>query len=674
MTDLFQNSISGLAAFQRALATTSHNIANVNTEGYSRQRVEFGTRTPQARGDGFIGSGVEAQTVKRIFDQARQTAVEKNTAEFRRLDVTASLAGRIDDLLADQSAGLSPALQGFFNAVQEVANDPSASTARQALLTAGEGIADRLSFLDERFAAISGDVDTQLRGGVAEINEPAGSIASLNESILAERGRTGDHPSNDLLDQRDRLVTQLSSMIGTDVQEQDNGSFNVFIGNGQPQVTGPRANRLEVVPGTDDPEEPAIALTDANGDDEVRITGSVQGGELGGLLDFRREILDPTRDELGRVAASIALTVNQQQNRGFQFDGDPDGQLGEDFFNLGDPTIVARPGNAGAGEIAVRYAADAPAELTGSNYRLRYEGGDEWLLTRLSDGQETPLDESTGDFPAVVDGIEIDINADPDAGDSFLIRPTRDVAQSLEVALSRPGQIAAASPLVAEEATDGRGQAINGGTGRISGLQVNSTDGLPPDDAADPLTLTFDADENEYLITDAAGNDYGSIAYAPATDSGGLDVSADDPAYTAGADGSIADIGDVAFTLDGTPEDDDSFTIGRNRNARGDNTNALAMGELANKAILDGGETTFQEGYAGLVGEVGTSTLRAQINRDAQETVLRQAEAARESVSGVNLEEEAANLLKYQKAFQASAQAIAIANGLFDSLLAAVQR
>jgi flagellar hook-associated protein 1 FlgK len=671
MSDIFQNSISGLLAFQRALATTSHNIANVNTEGYSRQRVELGTRTATALGGGFIGSGVESKTVRRIFDQARQTAVEQNTAEFRRLETIAGLARRLDDLVADPSAGLSPALQNFFNGVQDLANDPSSATARQALLTAGENLAGRLRFLDGRLASVERDMNTQLRAGVAEINQLADSIASLNAAIVEERGRTGQ-PPNDLLDQRDRLITGLSGKIGTRVVGQEDGSLNVFIGSGQILVAGYNANRLEVVPGVDDPERPEIMISTGSGQG-ARITSTLQGGDVGGLLDFRREILEPTRNELGRIAASVALSVNAQQNRGLQFDLGAAGQMGDDFFELGSPKVIPRPGNTGGGSVTAVFAADAPSALNGSDYRVRWDGAN-WNVTRLSDGQSV----YSGSGPSIDfgEGVEINVGGTPAPGDSFLVQPTRSVAESLRVALTRPSQIAAAAPLAVAEATDATGQTANAGTGAVTGLRINTTDGLPLASNM-PLTLTFQADPANpgYRVTAPGGLDYGFISYDPTADADGLTVGGATAAnYTAGDDGSLTDIGAVEFTLSGNPQDGDAFVIRRNSGARGDNSNALALGLLAERSILNGGEATFQEAYSSLVGEIGTETLRAEINRDAQESVLNQAKAAREAVSGVNLDEEAANLLKYQQAYQASAQAISIANTLFDSLLAAVQR
>jgi len=666
MADIFQSGVSGLLAAQRSLATTSHNISNVNTEGFSRQRVEQGTRTPTATGAGFFGNGVETQTVRRIFDQQRETAVQRATSEFQRLDTLASLAGRLDDLVADPSAGLSPALQEFFGAVQDVANDPTSSTAREALLGQGENLAARFQFLDGRFSEINADLDRQLQAEVSEVNELAGAIADLNRDVVGELGRTGGQPPNDLLDERDNLVRQLNERVSARTVEQEDGALNVFIGSGQSLVNGFQASELGVIDSPEDPELTRVAFVD--GSDDVDVTDALQGGTLGGALDFRREVLDPARDDLGRIATTVATRFNAQQNLGLQFDGGSAGRLGEDFFNLGQPQVIARETNTGPGEPTVTIDPESIGELTGDNYRLAFDGSD-YTLTNLADG----MSQNLGGAIAQVDGLDINASA-VTAGNSFLIRPTRLGARNIDVALDRPAQIAAASPLRAEEATDASGQGTNGGNATIQGLEVAGSaeelfdaSGAPRFDASNPITLEFDEANSRFDVSydDAAGNPVtGTIAYDPATDSGGITVE---------SDGTNNLPAELSFTLSGNPRDTDTLLIENNTNGRGDNTNALALGELTEESILNGGDTTFQEAYSSLVGEIGSSTRQAQVNRDAQESALQQAEAAREAVSGVNLDEEAANLLRFQQAFQASSQAIAIGRSLFDTLLAAVR-
>lgn len=661
MADIFQSGISGLRAAQRSLATTSHNISNVNTEGFTRQRVEQGTRTPTATGAGFLGNGVETQGVRRVFNQQRETAVQQATSEFQRLDTLSGLAGRLDNLVADPSAGLSPALQAFFGAVQGLANDPTSSTAREALLGEGRNLAARFRFLDGRLTEINADVDRQLDTEVSEVNELAGAIAELNRAVVGELGRTGGQPPNDLLDERDNLVRQLSERVSARTVAQEDGSLNVYIGSGQTLVSRFAASELGVIDSPEDPARSRIAFVDTGS--PVDITDAIQGGSLGGALDFRREVLDPARDALGRIATTVAATVNAQQNLGLQFDGGSAGQLGEDFFGVGQPQVIPRQTNTGTGAPTVTIDEAGIGGLTGDNYRLSYDGTD-YTLTNLADGTTQTLAGATDQ----VDGLDINASGIT-AGDSFLIRPTRLGARDVAVALDRPAQIAAASPLRAREAVDAAGQGTNGGNAAIERLEVRSTTGLPLSGGADPLTLRFDASggtgsNGAWLVTDGNGTSVATIDYDPSTDSGGITVD--------GA-GTLASYGDPTFTLTGVPVDGDELVLENNENGRGDNTNALALGELSDQSILDGGESTYQEAYASLVGDIGSSTRQAQVNRDAQEGALQQASAARESVSGVNLDEEAANLLRFQQAYQASAQAISIGRSLFDSLLAAVR-
>ncbi|MDN5848506.1 MAG: flagellar hook-associated protein FlgK [Nitrococcus sp.] len=664
MGELFHNSVSGLLAFQRALNTTAHNIANVNTEGYSRQRVELGTLPALGTGSGFIGSGVQTESVRRVFSQARETAVQRNSAELQRLSTFSELATRLDNLLADQAAGLSPALQDFFDAVQDVANDPISSTSRQMLLSSGENLVARLNFLDDRFSALKGEVESQMRLQVDEVNQIAATIAELNEAIVTAQGRIG-HPPNDLLDQRDALTLDLSERVATRVVAQDNGAVNVFIGNGQTLVAGFESNELRLIGGADDPTRPEIAIANPGGT-ATNITATIEGGSLGGLLDARRELIGPARDELGRIAASIAVAFNNQHKLGMQYAADPGGALGGDFFGIGAPQVVSHLGNAGA-QPSVRFSTDKIGELKASNYRLQHDGSN-WQLTRLADGQV--VDSGTGLLEA--DGLSLDVSG-LSAGDRFLIRPTQNAVDGMSVLLDRPSQVAAASPLIVSEATAANGQASNGGTAQISGLAISSTDNLPPGSSQAPFTLTYDATATEFQITDAAGNAIGTIDFDAATDAEGIVVDAGSSEWTAAGSPSLLEYGDMRFEISGVPENGDQFIIARNENGLGDNRNMLTLGELAGDSIMDGGSATVQEAYAGLVGEIGTATLRAGIDRDAQQAVLDQAIAANQAVSGVNLEEEAANLLKFQKAYQASAQAIAIANTLFDSLLSAVR-
>lgn len=659
MVDIFQTSISGLLASQRQLATTSHNITNVNTEGYSRQRVEQVARPPLGTGAGFVGTGTQTSTVTRMVDQSRELALRQATSDAARQNLLAEYNGRIDNLLADESAGLSGPLQDFFSATDDVANDPTSTSARTAMLSSADSLVSRFQLVDDRLRGLDEESNAQIRNNVSEINGLADSIASLNQEIVLAQGRTGQ-PPNDLLDQRDNLVRKLSEKVGTRTVEQGDGSINVFIGNGQGLVQGSQASTLGTRPNADDPSRLDITF-ERPGKEPIAITSQISGGELGGLLDFRRQVLDPTRNDLGRLAVTVGQTFNQQHRLGVQFDGDQ-AALGDDFFGFSAPQVIPRQGNAGGAEVGVSFDPENPGGLTSSDYRATFDGSD-WRVTRLSDGESWPVNDP--DEPFSVDGLVFNFpETGAIEGDSFLVRPTAGGASGMSVEIRRPGQIAAANPLVAGEFTEG-GQAVNTGNGVIERPSIGALDSeqLQTLRSDGGLVLTFNSETSAFDVTNGDGETLGSVAYDPQTQSAGTALEIDLPDY-----------GSFTVQASGTPADGDRFVVEVNEAGVGDNANALNLARLADQGSLNNGRASYQDFYSSVVGKVGTETQRAQTNAEAQKRILDQATADRESVSGVNLEEEAINMLKFQQAFQANAQVITVANSLFQTILGAVQR
>ncbi|NLO79816.1 MAG: flagellar hook-associated protein FlgK [Xanthomonadaceae bacterium] len=649
MADIFQTSISGLLAFQRALATTSHNVSNVNTPGYSRQRTEFTTLTPHFGSGGWIGTGVGIDAIRRLADDHLTQSVRSNSSEFARLDAFAQLSERVDNLLADQKAGLLPAMQAFFDAVQAAAADPTSAPTRNVMLTEAQNLASRFHFLDARLAELDAEINHRIELTIDEINEMASAIARLNQDIATGLGRSQGLPPNDLLDKRDLLLEQIAERVGVQVVEQPNGMVSVFIGNGQALVNGVHTNRLVVAHDEYDPTRAEIAI--ASGSDHVRISRQISGGALGGMLDFRRESLDPLRNELGLTARALIMQFNAQHAQGVSFDGGQ-ARAGGEFFKDIPVLVQASERNTGTELPTVSINPDQLGELTNSDYRLRYDAGG-WQLIRLNDGHAWSLPAS----PAP-DGLEITLPANPAEGDSFLIRPTHDVARHIEVALRRPEEIAWANPLLAAERTGPNGEALNRGNGQISRPQFSGD--VATLLQSGPVTLTYSED------ADGAGNP-GFIVTGATTTFIPYD----------GTPGSFTlevDAGSIHFDFAGTPQEGDAFVIEPNANGRGDNSNLLVLAGVKDRPVLNGGDASLQEFYSGMVGRVGALTLRANVNRDAQGVLLEQAQAARDSVSGVNLEEEAADMLRYQQAYQASAQMVVVANSLFQSLLDAVGR
>jgi len=635
---ILSTTISGLLAYQKGLATASHNVANANTPGYSRQRVELATRTPQLYGSGFIGSGVQVTTVRRQYDEFLAVSLRESTSGYERLSAYTELARQVDDLLADPEAGVSPALARFFGALEDVAGDPSSVPARQVLLGEAENLTARMRDLDTRVAELEAQVNRRLETVVTEVNTLAESIARLNTEIIRLEGAAGGQPPNDLLDRRDELVRQLAERVAVTVARQDDGAYNVFIGKGQALVVGGQAATLKATPNAYDASRLEISI--AAGASTVEVSPLISGGELGGLLDVRRDILDPARAALGRVAVALAERFNAQHREGM----DLDGGLGGDFFkDYGTRTAAAHGDNTGSG--VVRYEVKDVAALTTSDYLLSYDGST-YTLKRLSDGQTTTL---TG-FPAssvTVDGVEISLASGSIAsGDRFLIRPTRGEAAAFEVALSDPRKVAAAAPVRTEAAL------ANLGDVRAGLVEVQD----PTDTALlDTVRIQFDATGAAFDVIDDTTST----------------VLASGVSYS---DGMTLTYNGWTVKLTGTPQGGDRLYVRSNTGGVGDNFNALALNDLRTAGVLDSGASTFEAAYGAMVADAGTRTRQAELDRDARETMLRQAEAAVSAVSGVNLDEEAGRILQLQQAYQAAAKVVTVADAMFQTLLDAVRR
>lgn len=641
--DILSTSVSGLLAFQRALATTGHNVSNAATDGYSRQRVDLATRPPTPSGDGFIGNGVQVNSVQRVVDNFINGQLTAATGTNSQLQQFYQLASQVDNLLADPNAGLAPSLQSFFNSANDLANNPASTSARQVMLSQAQSLADRFHYLNQRLDTLRQGVNTQISGDVTEINNLATSIAAVNKDIVLAQASSFGQPANDLLDKRDTLIRQLAQHVAVTTAAQDDGSINVFIGSGQTLVLGGNSYALGVVANQYDPNRSEVALT--TGGASVNITSQITGGSLGGALQFRSQMLDAAQNALGRTAVGMAATFNAQHKLG----QDLNGALGGNFFNALDtvtPTVLS------SSAATVSASVSNVAALTTSDYRLDFTAGN-YTLLRLSDNTVV-YSGAAFPPPGAVDGITFTLGGVPAAGDSWLIQPTRTGARDIALAVGDITRIAAANPVRTAEATNANGVPTNIGTGKIGAASVGNTTNLP---LAANITLTFNAATNQFNV---AGGPGGTIAYNPATQS-------------AGASFTFAAYGGMTFTISGIPQDGDSFVISNNTGAVSDNTNALKLADLRNQPVLDNGTATYEQDYGQLVANVGAQTHQADVSRNAQQTLVNQITDQQQSVSGVNLDEEAANMQRYQQAYQASAQMIATAGTLFQTLLAAVR-
>lgn len=547
---------TALSALQRAISTTGQNIANVNTDGYSRQSVTFSARPAQDIGAGYLGSGVQVTSIDRAYNQFLANDVQQRTASSGYYSLYANAAERVDSMLGDPSTSITQAMDSFFASAEAVANSPTSLPERQVMLSNAETLVQRFDYIVGRVDDVTKEMNSQIAGAVSEINQLAGGIATLNEEIAKVSGRTGGLP-NDLLDQRDALIVQLSSLVDTKTVAQDDGSLNVFIGRGQPLVTGSVAETLAT---QTDPDlgSTSIVTLSAFVAGSSDVSDFLTGGKLGAALTVTDEVVNPTRRELNLLAVGFAETVNAIQEGG----DDLQGVNGTALFTETEGVVKTAPSvddsTANSGNAAVTFTVTDAKLLTGDSYRVDYTATGVNLRNLTTDAVTT-----LGASPATVDGVQITYTAQvatggagANQGDAFIVDPVFQASRFLEVKIDDPAKIAAAS---------------NGG---------------------------------------AAGN----------------------------------------------------------------NSNMLAMIELRDQSLLKGSTATYGEVYNNLLSDVAVRTQRAQSSAETETSLLSSALDRQSSLQGVNLDEEAANLVRYQQAYQAAAQIVAVANEVFDTLLRATSR
>lgn len=641
---IFSIGVSGLNAAQAGMLTASHNISNASTPGYNRQEIVQGSNFPVFTGVGFMGQGTHVQTVKRIYDQFLGSQVLSAESGAAEMDSYLAQISQMDNLLADTSAGLSPVLANFFKGVQDVAANPSSLAARQSMLSAGEALTARFHALDQRFAEIRDGTNQQIAGQITQINTVTSQLAEINQRIVLARAGSDTQAPNDLLDQRDQMVKDLNQLVRVSTVPQSDGSLSVFIGSGQPVVMGNQAYQLKAVQASDDPSRTTVAMIGVGATALILPESQVSGGSLGGLLKFRSQSLDGAQNALGRIALTLAQNFNDQHKLG----QDLTGALGQNLFNLSVPKVIPDSFNTGTGSPSVSIDAANIAQLTTSDYQLSFLGGN-YRLTRLADNQV----QSFATLPQTVDGMTINPGSwSPGAGDRLLIQPTRSGANAISVAFSDPNQVAAAAPIRTSAALS------NTGTAAISQGAVNA----PP-----PTNTNL---QHKVTITFTSATTFDVYDETAAT-SLGMGV-----AYTAGANISY---NGWTVQITGNPAGNatagDVFTVDRNSNGVADNRNATLLGALQTaNTLAQGGAgaatTSYQGAYAQIVSAVGSKTNEVKAIGAAQQGLVDSSTKALQSLSGVNLDEEAANLLRYQQAYQASAKVLDIAGKIFDSILA----
>jgi len=628
LSDLFGISVGALQAFQSALNVTSNNIANANTPGYAKETVELTAAKPQSNGNVTVGNGVTVAGISRSFSQATANQLNTSQSALGQLNALQSYSSQIDNLVGTTAGGLSTALQNFYGAWSDVANNPASTATRQALLGKAQSVAASLQSNSTQLDSLNSDINARITSDVQQINTLATSISALNKQIVVSTAQGGGQAPNELIDQRDELVSNLSKLTGISTTLDGNGALNVFVGNGQALVLQGNTTSLTTVTNQFDSSQLEISTATSNGN---VISGTITAGDLGGLLAARSQVINPTKNQLGQIAVALSQTVNQQQNAGL----DLTGQLGANLFSVGAALATASTKNTGGTSAAVSVT--NVGALTTNDYLLSYRGG-AYSLTNAATGSTVPFSgNGTVGTPLTADGLSIVLSGTPASGDQFLIRPTAQAAGGFSVLLSNPSKIAAAGAVQASAA------AGNTGSATISSGTVAT--------AANPallatVTLAFTS------ATTYSVNGAGSFAYTPG--------------------GNISQNG-WQVQISGAPAAGDSFTVQSNAGATGDNRNALLSANLQSTPVLQNGTASVSSAVSALVTGIGSQAEQINTAQTAQAAVNTQAVADQQSASGVNLDEEAAHLLQWQQAYQAAAKALQIGSSLFQSLLTAVQ-
>ncbi|WP_263261023.1 flagellar hook-associated protein FlgK [Pseudomonas sp. RIT-PI-S] len=681
MANLINIGLSGLSTSQAALTTTSNNISNVGTAGYSRQSTVSNAGALQSIGGaGYVGTGTTLAEVRRIYSSYLQNQVSSSTALDSEASTLSTNAATLDSLLSDTSTGITGVLSNFFKSLQTAAATPSDTASRQLLVTAASTLSNRFNSVASQISSSNTDINSQLTSLSDQVNTLSKSIASLNQQIVSMSG-TGT--PNSLMDSRDEAVRQLNELVGVTVQQRD-GQYDVYLGTGQALVSGTTANSLTAQPSSSDPTQYGLTVNYASYSTEV--TSVVSGGKMGGLLRYRDEVLQPAQNELGRLAIVVSDSINSQLGQGV----DANGNFGSSLFSSAnsDTAVAGRSqasakNSAGSGNLGVTITNSSA--LTAYNYSVKFSDANTYTVTR-SDGTAMGSHSLTEDPAPSIDGFTLALQGNAlSAGDSFTVSPTRNGAGEIKTTMTDVSKLAFSGPLAATSSSG------NSGTGSVTQptltTKLNVYDSTALAQAQNgienglPVKMVFGSASNGsqgYTLYNASGASIGSGTIIPnqtntlnvsvpmLDDSGNPMLDANGTAMTA----------TFQMSVSGSPAANDSYTVAFNSNGASDNRNATAvLGLQSSKTVgttSGGGGVSMTGAYAKLVEDVGAKAAQASGDATATAAVLSSATESRDSVAGVNLDEEAADLVKFQQYYTASSQIIKTAQEVFSTLLNAL--
>ncbi len=684
--DLFSIASSGVNASNQLLQTTSNNIANVNTDGYVRERTEFSNT---------LLAGVGQSTTERVVDVFAQNQLRRDITAVGEMQAYSQKSGIIDNLLASEANSIANGLSQFFGSVQTAADDPTNLASRAAVLGEAEGLVRRMSTVSQYMESIEEDLNLEFTSQIKEANSLIQNIGELNRTILLNRGNPQGAP-NGLLNERDKAINQLAELVSVEVRTNDNGSKAVNLSTGESLVLENGGfNLFELSGGPDtDTKQLQLAFNVANDKPQasVRITEEQLGGALGGLFRFRDEVLGSAQRDIGQMAVAMADAMNTQNKLGM----DLDMQLGGNIFSLPEFTALPYPSDAATPPaVDARFTAGKGTEVTDADYKIEIETVDaagnptSIAVTALNgDGspkntdingnpvKQTGISVTAGGFTQLPGGVEVqfDSSGGYDSANEFLLQPTKTVASDLSLATSRPEDLAFAAPVRVKPGNNNLGEAsaarVTVTNTRVAESAFDGSQGLATPAGAPgaaPVKVQFTA-QNTFDVLDSAGNTLTSVTVTDGDYAGLLSQAgygSDYPGYD--------------FSLSGRPAPGDSFELVYNTNGIDDNTNAIKMAELQQADLVQlsnqstNPKRSLHDSFSTLVGRVGENSASADVSLQAAEAMKEQSENWFDSVSGVSLDEEAANLVRFQQSYAAAARILSTAQELFNTILSAAR-
>lgn len=648
-----------LMANQIALQTTGHNIANVNTAGYSRQSVAFQTSPGQNMGSGYIGNGVDVNTILRNFNELLNRQAATASAVSAADSARATSLAQMQEVFSGGKTGLGAAITDMMNSFADIVGAPTDPTARSVVLTRMNELAARFRSSSAQLEELDYNTRQQMGNDVTVVNSLASQIATLNGQI-SQSISTG-HAPNDLLDQRDQLVRDMNQYVQTTQIPADDGSISLFVGGSQPLVLGQNAAKLEVRESSQYPGSGQMTLyfKQSGGTDVELSPGMLGGGEIAGLLQFQGSDLSEGRNLLGRMAAALGAAMNTQHQSGLT----QDGTRGTALFTV--PTAIAGRTTISGITAQVQFvdqtstsnpkAALDYTAYAASDYKVVFKTGGALSLVRLSDNKTTEFANVTDLANTTVDGLRFEISAPGAANQSVLFQPFSAAAHDFKALVSSARDLAIANPITA-----GMAEGNKGNLQMTSLKMLSPTSALPPTPSGVQLSFQVDATTGAvtYSFTGAASGNGVAHPYVS---------------------GEPITVDGWSVTLTGTPHHGDSLRVGNALDPQyGDSYlrnagNGSAFLDLRDKQVFDK-STSLSDGFSSAIAQVGARTQSATYAAKLSGTIASNLEADRTAVSGVNLDEEAAKLLQYQQSYQASAKMLQVAQGIFDSVLQAVGR